>query len=70
MFGSVFKLLLKNSSNNNNNSNMNNSYNIDGMLMIINMMIDHINIGAIRNNGILKQLQLTIYNIITNTNNT
>ncbi len=66
MFGSVFKLLNKSNNNVNTNNKEQYGYNIDGMLMIINMMLEYINIGAIRNNGILKQLQAIVYNIITN----
>jgi hypothetical protein len=66
VFGSVFKLLNKSNNNVNTNNKEQYGYNIDGMLMIINMMLEYINIGAIRNNGILKQLQAIVYNIITN----
>jgi hypothetical protein len=31
-----------------------NKHNLDAMLMIVNMMVEHVNIGAIKNNGILK----------------
>jgi hypothetical protein len=62
----VFKLLNKSNNNVNTNNKEQYGYNIDGMLMIINMMLEYINIGAIRNNGILKQLQAIVYNIITN----
>ncbi len=41
-------------------------YNSDGMLMIISMMIDKLNAGAIKNNGILKELQKTVYGLIRN----
>lgn len=60
MFGSAFKLLMKASQEDQI------KYNSDGMLMIISMMIDKLNAGAIKNNGILKELQKTVYGLIRN----
>lgn len=37
---------------------------MDGMLMLINMNINHLNITVIKNNGIMQALQNKIFSIL------
>jgi hypothetical protein len=56
VFGSAFKLLLK--------DDCAMKYSFDAMLLLINMMLPALNVGAIKANGILGQLQKRVFGIL------